>query len=107
MFSIQKLFTLKYLKCPNCHKEPIYYYKLFWFMGAHKIYNCGNCNVSIKLDHYYVLEFFLYFFIMAILFNVIEYIYVINLSNWFTILVLLISFILMNFRERHLFKLKE
>ena len=102
---LKKTFTLKYLRCPACNEEPIAYIRLFWLAGPYKTYECKNCKKNIKVDFSYIIEFFLYFFIMAIFLNVIEHLLKFNLSNWIAFLVIIISFFILNFKEKFLFKL--
>ncbi len=100
-----QIFTLKFLKCPECGDQPFSYFKLFWFTNTRVTHKCKHCERYLKLDHYYILELFVYFMLFAILLNLLNYFLTLKLDIIFTFAVLIISFLLMNRNKKRLFKL--
>ena len=95
---------MKAFTCPSCGGWPISYLK-FFFKGPYQTYACKNCNVNLKIDFSYIEEFFLYFFICAIVFITIDKYYEINYDYFKTIFAVFISFFIMNYKKRRVFKI--
>lgn len=97
---------VKSFKCPSCGEYPISILR-FFFRVSFGYLKCKSCQTKIAVNHYFLLEFCIYFFIIGLLFYGIDYFFSINLNSWITTIVcilLLIAF--MGYKNKKFFVLR-
>jgi len=59
-------------------------------------FNCKNCKTKLKANIVFILFFFGYFFLFGIVFNIIEGYYEIGDDRLFSLIIIIISFIIVS-----------
>jgi hypothetical protein len=101
---------MKFLSCPFCKSQAtsnlwkiLYLSVYFFWIRPNGYLKCENCHIKLSINFKYIYEFFLYYFLLAIPYSIINYYINIDYGIISGLIGLIISYLIMCKLDRKFF----